>query len=209
MSEQADTARLPRRDLSLSAWCLGIFVGLFGIEPYFSDPGIVWIPDYGNFPVFHSSFYLYLVGVIIWSIVLCNLLIKMHRQYRGSLGLKAAIMALLTGILWMGHFLFYRSTHDVVVASLNNALLCTGAITLGITMILIGALYAQVLSGTSRILHPLVVISFIVAGIFGIAVGYIGGYSPLSIFTVFDIPLISIVMIIPCILAALFHLVVK
>ena len=217
MSEQVREVSLPPRFWSLSAYCLGIIVGLFGIDPYFSEPSEIWI---SCFPYYFTSFggnsFDYLQVVILWSVVFYYLLINMHRQYRGSFGLIAALMALLTGITWtcsaiagrwygLEHILFELDSVYFRVLDLVPILLSIGAITMGIAMVLLGVIYAQNLSGTSRILLPLVVISFIVVGFFGIIVGT-GNFSPLGIFTFLDIPLVSIVTIIPCTFGVLYHL---
>ncbi len=217
MSEQVREVELPPRFWSLSAYCLGIIVGLFGIDPYFSEPRVYWISSlYYYVPFLGGNAFDYIVVVILWSVVFYYLLINIHRQYRSSLGSMAALMVLLTEITWTctiiislvygeEHKLFELGSVLFIALDLFFLLLSIGTITMGIAMVLLGVIYAQNFSGTSRILLPLVVISFIVVGFLGILVGS-SIFSPLDIFTFFDIPLVSIAMIIPCTFGALYHL---
>lgn len=206
MSEQAETPTISRRFESIFVWCFGIIVGVLGINLYLSEIVIYDKPGLGYHSWWHGPYLVYAIVGILWCFVLGGFYFYIQNEIHDSLGKLTALLAFLSGIIWTSHLILYIVALDYGSLALSYIIWCAGTSTLGVSMILSGFFYAQNFSGTSRILLPIVVISSLATGAFGVIVGFIAGFTLFPTFTVFDIPLVSGVITIPCIMATLFHI---
>jgi len=114
------------------------------------------------------------------------------------LDLVAGIGSIVAGVLWVAFFLTYRSAVDLTGVVLSIFYWSGAIILFGITFILVGIMY---LNRGQLILTRLTGLSFMIVGVLAVIVGYIGGFTFLPWFTVYDFPWVTTAAILPCCLA--------
>ncbi|MHA1927351.1 MAG: hypothetical protein ACTSV2_02095 [Candidatus Thorarchaeota archaeon] len=136
-------------------------------------------------------------ALIIFSVYLFR-----FRKDVGNIALGASIIAILSGISWGLHYVLHRIAYDLV--DVANAIMywSVAMVFLGICFFLMGIIY---LNSKSTTLTRLTGLSFIVVGLVGLIVGYIGGFTLLPWFTIYDFPWVTTTAIIPCCLALILN----
>ena len=119
----------------------------------------------------------------------------MHRGEERDISITASVSSLSAGILWFIFFITYLFAIDLLGVALAIFYWSASIILFGITFFLMGIRY---LKRNPTTLNRFTGLSFLIVGFIGIIVGYIGGFTLLPWFSVYDFPWVTALAIIPC-----------
>jgi len=132
------------------------------------------------------------------TLVLISVYYFLNRKNIGNIALVSSFSSLSASITWGMHFILHRIAYDHMDVAYAIVYWSMSVILLGITFFLMGIIY---LKKEPTTLTRLTGISFLVVGFIGVVVGYIGGFTLLPWFTIYDFPWVTTLAIAPCCLA--------
>jgi len=190
-------------------WFVGLVANSLAILVVLGGTRIGYREGIGNFVWWWAdNFIPYMMTTLAWCLLMMSFLIYISGKVKTPFGSIIGLITFFTASFWYSGYHFTLYAENSTIFAMGLVLWCGGTLLLGVVMVLTGIFYA-LHAGTHSRLLGLVVVAFIVAGFFGIAIGYFAGFSELPFITYFEIPLVSIVLTIPCGLALLYHAVLK
>ncbi|MHA1137729.1 MAG: hypothetical protein ACTSSE_14710 [Candidatus Thorarchaeota archaeon] len=167
-----------------------VSVDRFGVGSF-----LWWYGGYASpIPIIAALVYFELAPAIFFLLTLY--LIKLGgREDGGTFAIIASLSSFFTACLWASFWFLFRAASDIYELA-YSLIVWGGAIVLfGITFSLLGLIYIR---RDSKILTRITGLSFIVVGLMGLVVGYIGGFTLLPWFTIYDFPWVTTAAILPC-----------
>ena len=182
-----DTVTFPIEKFGVFLWTLGVVCGILSI--FLQNGGLItgslftWWPS--------SNYLQYYVLISVWLIALIIFLYFATKTYSKNLATFGLVSALLAAVLWIASYPSF--TYSIVLSVLMFEV---SALLIGVVLFTIGLIYITRQEGY-RILTYITGFSFFIAGGFGIVVGYVAGFTPFLFPSLFEIPWIFTVAILP------------
>jgi len=116
----------------------------------------------------------------------------------GPIRVITGICSIVAGMLWISYFIMYSTAVDSLGVGISTYFWSGSIISFGLAFLLVGVIYLlNETGGLSRITG----VTFLLVGLAAMVVGYIGGFTNIPWFMVYDFPLVTALAIIPCFLA--------
>ncbi len=179
------------------SFCFGLLLQLGGLFLLRRDSGGTYL-WWGGITIIDT-----ISGIVYYlltptALITLSVYLVLIRREIGNIAIVTCLSALISGITWTIHFILHRMAYDLLDVAYAIMYWSTAMIFLGITFFLIGIIYLR--KGPIT-LTRLTGISFLVVGFIGVVVGYIGGFTLLPWFTIYDFPWVTTVAIVPSVLA--------
>jgi len=127
-----------------------------------------------------------------------SLYLALLRKEIGNISVITSIIALVSGLSWGTYYILHLVAYDLQDVAYAIMYWSLSMVLLGITFALFGIIY---LRHERTTMTRLAALSFIVTGVITVLVGYVGGFTFLPWFTIYDFPWVTAIAIIPCIIS--------
>lgn len=196
-------------DYGAAAWTLFIVCFVSGL--IMQVQGLASVQrDYGGYYLWWTALtanaaipgWIYNILTPMCFLLLSIYLVKLRKR-EGTLATASSFSSVGAGILWLTFYLTHLSAVDLVGVAISIFYWSGSIILFGITFILVGLIYMKRDSST---LTRLTGLSFVIVGLVGLVVGYIGGFTLLPWFTIYNFPWVTTAAILPCCLALILNI---
>jgi len=184
---------------------MSLLTQLHGVHSGFREgigTTVWWFREY-YFTIYTIAFDAYFIYAPVFFFLLALYFLSLGgKEQDGILAIVVSLTSFFTACIWA---VFWQTaiTASSISELAYSLIVWGGAIVLfGITFSLLGLIYMR---RDSRTLTRVTGLSFIIVGLIGLIVGYIGGFTLLPWFTIYDFPWVTAAAMTPCCLALILN----